>query len=174
MGPVCLTLPFCGHFCPQAGMHTCVCGICPYANGLQHLCSHVLCGPGWAILTGGGLCKDANGMSGQSRQKARTKCPDHTRISEKLLKAGGPGHRGWERPRSIEIQTSPLLRDFRRPVPLSALDLGKGFSTLYLIMNPVGTFQPSCSLGTGAGSWLGREKKRRDMGSSWTAGQRKG
>lgn len=56
--------------------------------------------------------------------------------------------RGW-RSRKAQVCGVPTslenLGDFKRPVPLSGLDLGKGFPTIApypLIMNPVSMFQP--------------------------------
>lgn len=53
------------------------------------------------------------------------------------------------------------LGDFKRTVPLSALELGKVFpiiDTYPLIMNPVSMFQPPFTIGAEAGSLLAGER----------------
>ena len=116
--PVCLTAFFSDiSVCRQAGVCVCVCvsGIYPHTDGLQPVFTRLVCTPGWLVLGSVHLCQDAKGMQRGCKGGMRAianlcvggcpaERPNHTRISEKLLKPGASGHRGQERPRSVAIQ----------------------------------------------------------------------
>lgn len=113
--PVCLTAFFSGiSVCRQTGVCVCVCVCLAYILILMDssLCSPTLyahlAGWFWAVCT---CVRMQRGCKGGMRAIADlcvggcpAERPNHTRISEKLLKPGASGHRGQERPRSIAIQ----------------------------------------------------------------------
>ena len=113
--PVCLTAFFSDiSVCRQAGVCVCVCVCLAYIHILMDssLCSPALyahlAGWFWAVCT---CVRMQRGCKGGMRAIANlcvggcpAERPNHTRISEKLLKPGASGHRGQERPRSVAIQ----------------------------------------------------------------------
>ena len=98
--------------------------------------------------------------------------PDHTRISEKLLKPGASGHRGQERPRSIAIQLPSLgelqeTKSFFLPSIRQRISHCSSSSPDH---KPRQHFRPPFPIWAVICSWLGRERRGMDVGAGANGG----